>query len=73
MTRARGSAVLAESGAQSRISLRLPVLPETGLILPGRMIEYSAEGITRRGLTRSLQSEWSHPELWQTVEIEVRD
>lgn len=73
MTRARGSTVLAESGAQSRISLRLPVLPETGLILPGRMIEYSAEGITRRGLTRSLQSEWSHPELWQTVEIEVRD
>lgn len=29
--------------------------------------------ITRRGLTRSLQGEWSHPELWQTVEIEVRD
>lgn len=73
MTRARGSTVLAQSGAQSRISLRLPVLPETGLILPGRMIEYSAEGVTRRGLTRSLQSEWSHPELWQTVELEVRD
>jgi len=73
MTRARGSTVLAEGGAQSRISLRLPVLPETGFILPGRMIEYSAEGITRRGLTRSLQGEWSHPELWQTVEIEVRD
>lgn len=73
MTRARGSTVLASGGAQSRISLRLPVLPETGLILPGRMIEYSAEGVTRRGMTRSLQGEWSHPELWQTVEIEVRD
>lgn len=73
MTRARGSTVLAECGAKSRISLRLPVLPEVGLILPGRMMEYSAEGVIHRGLTRSLQGEWSHPELWQTVEIEVRE
>ncbi len=73
MTRARGLVALAASGPQERVTLRLPVLPETGLILPGIFIEYNAEGLTRRGLVRSVQAEWAFPELWQTVEIEVHE
>lgn len=71
MTRARGLAVLADSGPQSLISLRVPVLDGVGLILPGKLVEYVAEGTTRRGLTRSMSAAWSLPELWQTIEIEI--
>ena len=70
MTRARGLAALAASGPQTRVTLRLPVLPETGLILPGTLLDYAAEGSTRRGIVRSFQADWTHPELWQSVEVE---
>lgn len=71
MTRARGLAVLADTGPQSIITLRLPVLDGVGLILPGKLVEYAAEGTTRRGLTRSMSAAWSFPDLWQTIEIET--
>ena len=70
MTRARGLAALAASGPQTRVTLRLPVLQETGLILPGTLLDYAAEGATRRGIVRSFQADWTHPELWQSVEVE---
>lgn len=71
MTRARGLAVLADTGPQSIITLRLPVLDGVGLILPGKLVEYVAEGTTRRGLTRSMSADWSFPDLWQTIEVET--
>lgn len=70
MTRARGLAALAASGPQTRVTLRLPVLQETGLILPGTLLDYAAEGATRRGIVRSFRADWTHPELWQSVEVE---
>ena len=70
MTRARGLVALAASGPQTRVTLRLPVLQETGLILPGTLLDYAAEGATRRGIVRSFQADWTHPELWQSVEVE---
>lgn len=70
MTRARGLAALAASGPQTRVTLRLPVLQETGLILPGTLLDYAAEGTTRRGVVRAFQADWTHPELWQSVEVE---
>lgn len=71
MTAARGAAVLASGGLQERVQLRLPVLSYTGLILPGNIVDYTAEGVTRRGYSRSLDVEWSSPDLWQTIEVEV--
>lgn len=71
MTRARGAAVLAAGGLQERVQIRMPVLSYTGLILPGNVVDYTAEGVTRRGISRSIDVEWSSPDLWQTIEVEV--
>ena len=54
MTRQRGQAALGNTGRQALISLRLPVLPETGIIHPGTMVDYAESGTTRRGITRGL-------------------
>lgn len=73
MTRQRGLALLGDTGKQATISLRLPVLPETGLIRPGVMVEYLEQGNTRRGLVRSLNISHSRPELWQTIGVETHE
>jgi hypothetical protein len=73
MTRQRGLALLGDTGKQAQISLRLPVLPETGMIRPGTLIEYQEQGTTRRGLVRSLSISHSWPELWQTIGVETHE
>ncbi|WP_379945056.1 hypothetical protein OZ656_06000 [Marinobacter sp. LM1] len=73
MTRQRGLALLGNTGKQAQISLRLPVLPETGLIRPGKLIEYQEQGNTRRGLVRSLSVNHSRPQLWQTIGVETHE
>ncbi|MBB5322343.1 hypothetical protein [Marinobacter oulmenensis] len=73
MTRQRGLALLGDTGKQANISLRLPVLPETGLIRPGALIEYHEQGNTRRGLVRSLSVRHNWPELWQTIGVETHE
>lgn len=73
MTRQRGLALLGDTGKQAQISLRLPVLPETGMIRPGTLIEYMEQGNTRRGLVRSLSVSHSWPELWQTIGVETHE
>ncbi|ERS12522.1 hypothetical protein Q673_02590 [Marinobacter sp. EN3] len=73
MTRQRGLALLGDTGKQARISLRLPVLPETGMIRPGTLVEYLEQGTTRRGLVRSLSISHSRPELWQTIGVETHE
>ncbi len=71
--RQRGLAVLAETGAQIEVSLRLPVLAATGIIEPGAFVEYQdgSEGSTirRLGLVRSTQVEAGMPEVWQTLSV----
>ncbi|MFB2705436.1 hypothetical protein [Marinobacter shengliensis] len=73
MTRQRGLALLGDTGKQAQITLRLPVLPETGMIRPGTLIEYQEQGNTRRGLVRSLSISHSRPELWQTIGVETHE
>lgn len=73
MTRQRGLALLGDTGKQAQISLRLPVLPETGMIRPGTLIEYQEQGNARRGLVRSLSVSHSRPELWQTIGVETHE
>ena len=51
--RQRGIAVLADTGRQIEVTLRLPVLPETGTIEPGAFIAYQDGGLARLGLVRS--------------------
>jgi hypothetical protein len=73
MTRARGLAVLADTGRQAHISLRLPVLPETGIIRPGKLVRYTEGGNTHLGLTRAVQLEQRFPDLWQTIKVETHE
>ena len=44
--RQRGIAVLADTGRQIEVTLRLPVLPETGVIEPGGFVEYQDGSVT---------------------------
>lgn len=71
MTIQRGTALLGEGGAKASVSLKLPVLSETGLIRPGTFLQYDHEGQNRKGLVRSLSISHDYPQLWQTLEVET--
>lgn len=73
MTRQRGLRVLADTGRQALIGIKLPVLEETGIILPGNLIEYSEQGQTHIGLSRSVALHWEFPKCRQTVRIETHE
>lgn len=69
--RQRGIAVLGDTGRQAHVTLRLPVLPETGLILPGKMTRYVDGSVTRIGITRSVSIETTPQTAWQSIRIET--
>ncbi len=69
--RQRGIAVLADTGHQLEVSLRLPVLAETGIIEPGAFVEYQDGSVTRLGIVRATQVEAGLPEVWQTLGLQV--
>jgi len=52
--RQRGGAILADTGRQATVSLRMPVLAETGIIPPGKFVRYVDGTETRFGITRSV-------------------
>jgi len=72
--RQRGISVLADTGQQIEVTLRLPVLAETGIIEPGAFVEYQdgSQGSTirRLGIVRSTQVEAGMPEVWQTLGVQ---
>jgi hypothetical protein len=68
--RQRGIAVLSDTGRQIEVTLRLPVLPETGVIEPGAFVAYRDGGVERLGLVRSSRVEASLPEVWQTIGVQ---
>lgn len=67
----RGRAVLSDTGRIASVSLRMPVLAETGIIKPGSFIRYVDGGVSRIGLTRSVQVEVGLPAIWQTLGVET--
>lgn len=69
--RQRGIAVLADTGHQLEVSLRLPVLAETGIIEPGAFVEYQDGSVTRLGIVRATQVEAGVPEVWQTLGVQA--
>ncbi|MDY0105316.1 MAG: hypothetical protein RBS27_01480 [Giesbergeria sp.] len=69
--RQRGLAVLGDTGTQARISLRLPVLEETGVIKPGALVRYVDGATTHLGLVRSTAVEWAAPQLRQVLAVET--
>lgn len=69
--RARGRAVLADTGRQARITLDLPILEETGIIAPGKLVRYTDGGAERVGLVRSTAVRAQMPTARQTIELET--
>jgi len=69
--RQRGLAVLADTGRQIEVSLRLPVLAGTGIIAPGAFVEYQDGSVTRVGMVRATHVEAGLPEVWQTLGVQV--
>lgn len=67
----RGLAVLGNTGAQANVALRVPVLPEAGVILPGAFVRYVAGGASRVGLVRSTHVEAGLPQVFQTIGVET--
>lgn len=57
------------------MSLRLPVLAETGIIPPGKFVRYVDGGVTRIGLVRSTSAAIERTEdkltIWQTIGVET--
>lgn len=69
--RQRGRAELSNTGVQALLSLRLPVLSETGLIKPGALVRYVDGGAAHLGLVRSTSLEWQRPTLRQVLTVET--
>ncbi len=69
--RARGMAILADTGSQAQITLDLPVLPETGIIVPGKLIHYTDGGLARRGLVRGTTVRAQLPTVRQSIVLET--
>ncbi len=69
--RQRGIAELGNTGSQAYISLRLPVLEETGVIKPGALVRYVDGADTHLGLVRSTAVEWAWPTLRQVLTVET--
>jgi hypothetical protein len=71
--RQRGIPVLAETGRIASVTLRLPVLDETGIIRPGNMVRYVDGATTRMGLSRSVSVDIGLPTIWQSVVLETHE
>lgn len=67
----RGRAILADTGAQAMVTLTLPVLPETGLILPGQFVRRTDGAASVQGYVRGMSLQWSRPRLRQTIEVQT--
>ena len=70
--RQRGLSVLANTGPQTSINIRLPVLPETGVIVPGKSVRYVDDGSSQFGYVRSVSVESNFPQMWQLLTIESK-
>lgn len=69
--RQRGRAVISDTGRIAMVTLRLPVLDETGIIKPGKFVRYTEGGNTHIGITRGLSVAANLPTIYQTLTVET--
>jgi hypothetical protein len=72
--RQRGIAILGDTGRQAAVTLRVPVLSETGVIKPGQFVRYvdgTDNNLHRLGLVRAASVAGGFPEVWQTLQLET--
>ena len=73
MTRQRGIRVLSDCGRQAMVTLKLPILTETGIVRPGTFVSYMAGNVERVGIVRSVKVDVAFPEAWQSIEVETNE
>lgn len=71
--RQRALPELAAVGRMANISLRLPVLQETGIIVPGKFVQYVDGDARRMGLVRGVSVDVANPQVWQTISLETHE
>lgn len=69
--RQSAAAVLSDVGRQKMISITMPVLEETGVILPGKFIRYRENGKINIGLSRAVSISGAFPKTRQTIRVET--
>lgn len=69
--RQRAMSVLGKTGRHANVSLKLPVLTETGVIAPGNFVRYVDGSTSRIGVVRSVSVDVSMPEIFQTIGVET--
>lgn len=69
--RQNATAVLSDVGRQKMFSITMPVLEETGVILPGKFIRYRENGKINIGLSRAVSISGSFPKIRQTIRVET--
>ncbi len=65
--RQRGLAEISRTGIPEQVTLSMQVLPETGLILPGKFVRFA--GVT--GLVRGTSVTWQRPAIRQQLILET--
>lgn len=68
--RQRGISELAKGGTWAEMSLKLPVLTETGVIHPGKFVRYNDGAVDRLGIVRSTSVQDDGTDIWQTIGVE---
>ncbi|MEN5179192.1 hypothetical protein ABE501_05345 [Comamonas testosteroni] len=71
VARQRAIAELSQSGRMVDKALTMPILPETGVIRPGAVLDFRDEHqVHRIGIVRSTAINWTFPVLTQTLKVQ---
>ena len=69
--RQRGRTIISDTGRVATVTLKLPVLAETGVIKPGKSVRYVEGGVHHLGITRSVSVDVAMPTIYQTLTVET--
>jgi hypothetical protein len=67
--RQRGIYELSKYGKATKYQLTLPILPETGIIMPGKIVRYTDDGNSNTGVVDSVRVNVTLPKASQTIDI----
>lgn len=69
--RQRGRAIISDTGRIATVTLRLPVLAETGIVKPGKFVRYVEGANSHVGVVRGVSVAVNMPTIYQTLTVET--
>ena len=69
----RGLPILADVGRQARVTLRTPVFPGVGVVVPGKLVRYVDGAKVRIGISRGVSIDVQHPVIRQSIVLETHE